>query len=103
MKRRFRNTEYFVTSDGRVFRNGRELKPWTHVGRRGFYKRVTLSIEGRKRGYRVHRLVAELFLSNRRDKDEVHHKDGNTFNNSVFNLQWVDRKENEQAKQRNVK
>ncbi len=37
----------------------------------------------------MHRLVAELFLSNPENKPEVHHIDNNTQNNSVDNLQWV--------------
>lgn len=42
----------------------------------------------------IHRLVAELFLSNPDNKDIVNHKDGNIYNNKVDNLEWVTRSEN---------
>lgn len=42
----------------------------------------------------VHRIIAELFLDKPEGKDVVNHKDCNTKNNCVDNLEWVTTKEN---------
>ena len=40
---------------------------------------------------RLHRVIAETFLSPIVGMDEVNHKDGNKLNNAVDNLEWTDR------------
>lgn len=42
----------------------------------------------------VHRLVAEAFLPNHKDKPEIDHIDGDRINNLVTNLRWATRTEN---------
>lgn len=42
----------------------------------------------------IHRLVAECFIPNHAGFDEINHKDGNKANNSVENLEWCTRSEN---------
>lgn len=58
------------------------------------YLGVTLSINGKVRGFFIHRLVAMTFIPNPENKREVNHKDGNKTNNSVSNLEWATRSEN---------
>lgn len=85
---------YTISNDGKVYsiRSGRYLN-------KGFdkdgYKLVTLSAEGIKRTYRIHRLVAETFVDNPNNKEEVNHKDFNRQNNWFENLEWVTQKEND--------
>jgi hypothetical protein len=59
------------------------------------YERVTLKVANGKRicAY-VHRLVAFAFLRNENYLLQVNHKDGNTLNNNVENLEWVTQSEN---------
>lgn len=56
-----------------------------------FYDKKT----NRKKRYFRHRLVALHFIDNPNNYKEVNHIDGDKSNNSVTNLEWVDRKENE--------
>jgi len=52
-----------------------------------------VSLKGKD--YPVHRLVAMAFIPNPDRKPQVHHKDGNKFNNDVSNLEWVTNSENQ--------
>lgn len=58
------------------------------------YSVTSLSKEGRRKQFRVHRLVAQSFLTEEKSKNEVNHKDGDKSNNKVENLEWCDRLEN---------
>jgi len=65
--------------------------------------RVSLYKMGKKRNFRVHRLVARAFLPNPLRYREVDHKDGNTHHNYYKNLEWVSRVENERRKRERMK
>lgn len=77
--------------------NGKPLK--LHPNHKG-YLRVFLSIHNRHRWYRVHRLVAELFVANPfpRLYDQVDHRDGDVSNCAYNNLAWCCDAQNKQAK-----
>lgn len=61
--------------------------------KRGYYYASTM-IDGKTKLYRIHRLVAKAFLPNPLNLPEVNHKDGNTHNNDVSNLEWCTREYN---------
>lgn len=52
------------------------------------YTKVKLFIDGKRKYFSVHKLVALTFLIKGVDHTEVNHKDGNKSNNSVENLEW---------------
>lgn len=100
---------YQVSNFGRVKSNERTI----HLLNRGKYpsqKRIkesilklaeknkylyaTLSEHGVEKSLSVHRLVAKAFIPNPNNLPEVNHKDENTFNNCVDNLEWCDRSYN---------
>lgn len=91
--------DYVITEDGRVFSRTnwrgygeRELSQLPH---KDGYLSVRLVIEGRRRRFLVHRLVAASYLPPRPSPvHEIRHLDGNKRNNAAWNLAWGTRKEN---------
>ena len=55
------------------------------------YKKVTLFKSGVGYKKQVHRLVAEAFIPNPLNLEQVNHKDENPSNNNVDNLEWCSR------------
>jgi hypothetical protein len=92
---------YQISNLGRIKSLSRKLK-----NRYSFYfsKEKILNSNIGYGGYRfqklgdkmfsVHRLVAEYFIEKPEDKNIVNHKDFNTLNNNVSNLEWVSQREN---------
>lgn len=58
------------------------------------YLMIGLSKMGKAFYFLIHRLVAEAFIPNPNNLPEVNHKDENSQNNHVSNLEWCDRKYN---------
>ena len=81
--------DYDITYDGNVINkhNGYILKGQPNS--KG-YLRVCIG----KKFYFIHRLVAEKYIPNPDNKEQVNHKDGNKLNNSANNLEWVNNQEN---------
>lgn len=64
------------------------------------YPRVCLYHKNKKQRFFRHRLVALLFIDNPYHYTEINHIDGDKLNNSVSNLQWCNRTENEREARR---
>lgn len=60
----------------------------------GGYKRISIKINGKYKGFLIHRLVAEAFLTNHKNLPHINHKDGNRLNNHIDNLEWCTHQEN---------
>ena len=97
---------YQVSSEGRVKSLERKLSHW-RGGERiqkerilkqsvvyGGYLRVCLSVDGKTKMLRVHRLVCEAFHKNPENKPEVNHINEDKTDNRACNLEWCTRREN---------
>lgn len=82
---------YSMDKDGNIFSPKGKRKPILHET--GYYV-ITLSIRGKSKTYRYHRLVAETWIPNPENKPFVNHKDGNKLNFHPENLEWTTEKEN---------
>lgn len=85
--KRFRDTEYFATEDGKIWSN--KLNRFLFASKeRGGYLRVNILIDGRSRAFRLHRVIAEIYIENPNNYPQVNHIDNDISNNSVKNLEW---------------
>ena len=90
------NSNYSINENGDVRNDKRNrlIAPYDNKAGKG-YLYVCLYNKHIKQGnYAVHRLVAQTFIPNPLNKPYVNHKDGNTKNNNVNNLEWVSPLEN---------
>ena len=100
------NKRYTIYRDGTIISN--ERKVWNgriwwvqtekelkkHISTRGYYQ-ISLTKNCKTQIYQLHRLLAEVFISNLKKKPFINHIDGNKQNNHHTNLEWVTRKEND--------
>lgn len=83
-------TGYSVSNAGDVKGpKGYILKPQMRNG----YHYINIRVGEEQKHIRIHRLVAIAFIPNPENKETVNHKDWNTINNSVGNLEWASREE----------
>jgi len=54
-----------------------------------FIKNGYKAIKIREKHFYIHRLLAQKFIKNFKNKPQVNHKDGNKLNNNLSNLEWV--------------
>lgn len=87
-----KTTMYDISSDGYII-NRKTQKVLTGTERNG-YLTVKLTIDGIKKDFLVHRLVALTFLDNENNLPQVNHKNKNRKDNRYENLEWVTAKEN---------
>ena len=78
---------YQVSSDGKIRRNGKELKG--SITPKGY---IRVNLQGRKT--MLHRVIAEAYLGKPKKNYQVNHKNGIKTDNRIENLEWVTPSEN---------
>ncbi|AIF72098.1 HNH endonuclease [Bacillus phage Riley] len=87
--------DYSVSTLGNVINNKLGKLMSHNINKQG-YHHLGLRYKGKRKYYRVHRLVALAFIENPENKPEVNHKDGDKDNNTLSNLEWATTAENTQ-------
>ena len=83
-RRKLTIDDYEITREGQVINktNGHVLTPQPNG--KGYLR---VKIDGKLQF--VHRLVAQKYIPNPNNYEQVNHKDGNKLNNNVDNLEWT--------------
>lgn len=84
-REKIRNNGKPLTIPERIVRGSKDTKG---------YLQLDVKQDGKRIIKFIHRIVAETFIPNPDNKQQVNHIDGNKLNNSVENLEWVTCEEN---------
>lgn len=90
---------YTITDDGRVFsldyrRTGKKKEVKPSITNWGYFTVGLYNKVSKRKRFTVHRLVSLAFIPNPYNLPEVNHKDENTTNNMVGNLEWCSKSYN---------
>ena len=95
---------YYINRKGVIYRasyvanDGRYIKSkivTQSLGKNGYYY-VNLRCDGKTKLAYVHRIIAETYVDNPENKEQVNHINGDKKDNRIGNLEWVTPKENTQ-------
>lgn len=91
------NNRYILTPEGVIYSNSNRTKTEgvvkTSTSDDG-YLYVRLCIGGKVKKHFIHRLIAQAYIPNKLNLEQVNHIDGNKSNNTIGNLEWCSRLDN---------
>lgn len=86
-------SNYSISNTGLVKNNQTNRLKKTTVDNYG-YLMFGITKNYKQKAFRIHRLLAQLFIENPKNQSVINHKDGNKLNNSLNNLEWCTYKHN---------
>lgn len=89
------NDRYEVNQKGEV-RYKKRKRILTPLINPGGYAYVSFNMNGERRRFAIHRIVANAFIPNPNNYSEVNHKNYDRLNNNVENLEWISSSQNKQ-------
>jgi hypothetical protein len=89
----------YEVSDAGAIRNTRRQNTvlkinYERLKRTNTRPRPYLSVNGKAKGFYLHRIVADHFIPNPENLPEVNHIDGDCYNNRADNLEWISKLDN---------
>lgn len=97
--KKYRDTNYYVAKSGAIIYSETPINSDDSIGYENYYKCLdwimtndgpAVKFYGKGQLLPVHKIVAETFKPiDCQEKYEVHHIDGNSYNNSIENLIWL--------------
>ena len=79
---------YTINESGNIYSKKRNIFMKYCINKKG-YLIISLSKNGKKKTFYLHRLLALAFIPNTNNYPEVDHIDINTSNNNLSNLRWA--------------
>lgn len=88
---------YEININGDIYSTLRKVGKFHNakINSKGGYIQIPLHKNGIRKNHLLHRLVAKTFIPNPENKPEVNHINGDKKNNSVYNLEWITKSENQ--------
>ena len=85
--RKIRDTDFLISEDGKIFSpKGKQISTW--IENNTGYTLFRIHFNGKKRCYRLHRILAECWIPNPDNLPFVKHKNDDRTYNTVSNLEW---------------
>jgi hypothetical protein len=87
-------SKYILLKDGRIWSKYYKKFMDGNIGTKGYLQLWLTCVDGKKRYFMKHRVIAYYFIPNEDDKPQVDHINTIKTDNRVENLRWVTQSEN---------